>query len=118
MDVSGLGSGVTAISAGTWHTCALTIGGGVKCWGDISGGGLTPKDVVGLSSGVAAIDAGDSFTCAVTTGGGAKCWGANYFAQLGDGTKESKSTPTDVVGLSSGVAWSSSAYVIDTPMLP
>ncbi|MBP7963143.1 MAG: hypothetical protein KBG20_07640 [Caldilineaceae bacterium] len=104
VDVSGLGSGVTAISAGTWHTCALTIGGGVKCWGDISGGGLTPKDVVGLSSGVAAIDAGDSFTCAVTTGGGAKCWGANYFAQLGDGTKESKSTPTDVVGLSSGVA--------------
>ena len=103
VDVSGLSSGVTAIAAGTWHTCVLTTGGGVKCWGD-GNGGSTPKDVAGLSGGVAAIDAGDSFTCAVTTEGGAKCWGANYFAQLGNGTKNSSSTPTDVVGLSSGVA--------------
>lgn len=103
VDVTGLGSGVKAIAAGTWHTCALTTGGGVQCWGD-GNGGSTPKDVAGLSNGVAAIDAGDSFTCAVTTEGGAKCWGANYFAQLGNGTKDSSSTPTDVVGLSSGVA--------------
>lgn len=103
VDVTGLGSGVAAIAAGTWHTCALTTGGGVKCWGG-GNGGSTPKDVTGLSNGVAAIDAGDSFTCAVTTEAGAKCWGANYFAQLGNGTKDSSSTPTDVVGLTSGVA--------------
>jgi alpha-tubulin suppressor-like RCC1 family protein len=119
VDVSGLSSGVAAIAAGAGHTCALTTGGGVKCWGWNSFGQLgdgttterhTPVDVSGLSSGVAAIAACETHTCALTTGGGVKCWGDNYFGQLGDGTTTGRTTPVDVSGLSSGVATIAAGY--------
>jgi len=113
VDVSGLASGVGAIAAGGFHTCALTNGGGVKCWGSNEygqlGNGTTinssgPVDVAGLSNGVTAISAGWGHTCALTSDGGVKCWGQNPFGGLGDGTNTDSSVPVDVSGLASGVS--------------
>jgi alpha-tubulin suppressor-like RCC1 family protein len=101
VDVLGLSSGVAAISSGDYPTCALTTGGGVKCWG--SGYGSTPVGVVGLASGVTAISTGAQYTCALTTNGGVKCWGVNNEGELGNGTTGTQWTPVDVLGLSSGV---------------
>ena len=120
VDVVGLSSGVAAISAGWDHSCALTTTGGVKCWGDNSGGQLgdgtnfrrtAPVDVIGLSSGVTAISAGGFHTCAVMTAGGMKCWGDNTYGQIGDATHVDRSLPVDVTGLpSAGVGAIAAGY--------
>ena len=109
-DVSGLTSGVAAVAAGpsSLHTCALTSGGGVMCWGSNFSGDLgdgtttaraTPVAVVGLGSGVTSLSVGNTHSCAVLTGGAVKCWGGNTYGQLGDGTTVDRLTPVAVVGL-------------------
>jgi alpha-tubulin suppressor-like RCC1 family protein len=113
VNVTGLTSGVTAISAGDSHTCALTTSGGVKCWGwnalgQLGNGSTTnanvPVDVTGRTSGTTAIAAGVTHTCAVTSAGAAQCWGNNGSGRLGNGTSTNASTPVNVTGLTSGVA--------------
>jgi alpha-tubulin suppressor-like RCC1 family protein len=111
VDVVGLDS-VTALAAGSGHTCALTRSGGVKCWGanyygQLGDGTLTsrrtPVEVTGLDTGVVALAAGWAHTCAVTAAGGLKCWGGNHFGQLGDGTTTNRVTPVDASGFSGRV---------------
>ena len=109
-----------SVSAGYFHTCAITSGAGVECWGVNSYGQLgngynvssnMPVNVTGLSSGVSAISAGNSHTCALTSSGGVKCWGYNIYGQLGNGTFTNSNIPVDVSGLTSGVvAISSGKY--------
>jgi len=127
VDVIGLTSGVVQVSTGEEHTCAVLESGGVKCWGynirgQLGDGGIpfnfytpnkinTPVDVlVSLGgapiSGVVQVSASDSYTCAVLENGGAKCWGSNGgYGRLGDGSiYQTRTTPVDVFGLTSGVA--------------
>ena len=112
VDVSGLDSGVVAITAAHSHTCALTNSGGVKCWGwnfqgQLGDGTttdrLTPVNVTDLASGIKIIAAGDGNTCAVTNQGGVKCWGWNAVGQSGNSVQSFQSIPRDVDGLTSGV---------------
>ncbi len=83
-------SGVTAIAAGAYHTCALAAGK-VYCWGANTSHQIStaadasydsPTEVAGLS-GVVQITAGDFATCAVLGSGAMKCWGLNTFGELG-----------------------------------
>lgn len=115
--VTSLASGVTAVSGGVYHTCAVASGG-AKCWGQNAYGQLgdgttstgyntpssVPTDVSTLATGVVTFDAGDHFTCALTSGGAAYCWGQNLAGEIGDGSNGiNKPLPTLVSGMTSGV---------------
>src|SRR5262249_21378518 len=77
--------------------------------------GVKYVDVLGLSSGVAFVSAGPTHTCAITTAGALKCWGANEEGEIGiNTTSASVPTPTDVIGLSSGVVAVSARAQQDT----
>ncbi len=79
--------GVSYLSVGASHSCALTVGGIAKCWGNNSvgqlGDGSTESSLLqavsvqGLGSGAASVVAGSSYSCAVTSGA-LYCWGNGY----------------------------------------
>jgi alpha-tubulin suppressor-like RCC1 family protein len=108
----GLFGNAVSVTAGDYHSCAVTGLGAAVCWGLGSSGqlgtgasinqSLTPVAVADLSSGVKQISAGVTHTCAVTNAGSVFCWGANQYGQLGNGTTTQSNFPVGVSGLSSG----------------
>ena len=103
--------GVTAVSTGYHHTCAI-VDSGVMCWGGNYAGQLgdgttvsrhAPVGVIGLGpgSGVDQVVAGDSHTCA-RVNGGVQCWGLNAYGALGDNTTYNRALPVVVAGLGPG----------------
>lgn len=112
ISVTGLTSGVTSVSVGDVHACALLDSGAVKCWGEGGSGQLgngssssasTPTQVQGLTSGVVAISSGMDFSCALLDDGSVKCWGRGLEGQIGDAFNNFVLVPTQVSGLSGGV---------------
>ncbi|MEA1053475.1 hypothetical protein U5801_27265, partial [Lamprobacter modestohalophilus] len=112
--VTGLSSGVVALTAGAWHTCAVLADASAQCWGNNGDGQLgdgtttsraEPRAVFGLTSGVAMISGGTYHTCAVDNNGAAWCWGSNNSNQLGDNNPADghRPRPAPVFGLGSGV---------------
>jgi alpha-tubulin suppressor-like RCC1 family protein len=110
VDAAGPLTGVTQVSAGNGHSCAVLTSRQVRCWGFNDDGQLgddtfdqrlvaTPVKGVdgdGVLSGVTQVDAGEDATCARVTSGRAFCWGANDDGRLGDGTEADSSVPTAV----------------------
>ena len=105
-----MSEGVTAISAGVDHSCAV-VDGAAMCWGFNNVGQLgddtrvrksIPVPVSGLTEGVTAISAGGQYSCAVVDGA-AMCWGSNGNGRLGDGSTAGRVIPVQVRGLRSSV---------------
>eukprot|EP00903_Cladosiphon_okamuranus_P006618 g6465.t1 len=113
-----LGEGVEAISisSGTATTCAALLGGGIKCWGGNSYGGLGVGDTynVGdeptdMGDNVKEVDLGSGevghsvvlglrHACAILVGGSVKCWGDNRSGQLGLGHVATMGDDPDELG--------------------
>ena len=99
-------TGITQITSGAMHSCALLNSGSVRCWGDNGfgqlGNGTTrdasvPLAVAGITNAVAIDSASTSLsTCAVLATGGVRCWGRNHHGQLGNGTTTDSTTPVAV----------------------
>ena len=109
--VSGLGSGVTRIAAGSSFVCAV-VNGGAQCWGYNAFGQLgiggfadspSPAPVSNLSANVSDIAPGSRHTCAIASGG-VQCWGNNSDGELGNGSNADSTVPVAVSGLGSGVS--------------
>lgn len=119
VQVTGLTSGVQAISAGYSHTCAIH-NGAPKCWGVNTTSQLgdgtqtnrsTPSSVINIDyynktgdTSVSEISAGGNHSCTVIDGG-AYCWGSNLYGKIGTGaaTSTQYSGPVDVSGMLNGV---------------
>ena len=115
--VSGL-SGVAALAAGGYHSCALMPDATARCWGRNTRGQLgdgsslqwssTPVPVSGLATAVA-ISGGFYHTCALLQDGTVQCWGDNDSGQIGN-TLAYSSVPMTVAGISNAVGVSAGAY--------
>jgi alpha-tubulin suppressor-like RCC1 family protein len=94
------------LSAGQFHTCAVTVDYRAYCWGGNPGAlgdgttidRLAPVAVAGGHR-FRTVDAGDAHTCGISYPDNTVwCWGVNASGQLGDGTTTQRLVPVAVLG--------------------
>jgi hypothetical protein len=88
---------IVSLSAGKYHSLAVTRDGKVFSWGHGRGGRLghgneiahpEPREISGLSHiHIISVSAGENHTLALATNGDVYSWGSNRFGQLGHGGK-------------------------------
>ena len=70
----------TAVSGGSYHSCAIRTDQTIACWSDADigniGGQTTPP-----AGTFTAIDAGDQYTCAIRTDQTIACWGLDHWGR-------------------------------------
>ena len=137
-----LGGPAVQIAAGSLHTCAVLVGGKLRCWGDNSFGQLgygnteiigddeTPASAGDVDAGgpVAEVAVGFNHTCARLTTGAVRCWGfggdafsnngvlgRGVFGSIGDDELPGSIAPVDV-GATAGhvVAANTTSCVVTT----
>ena len=121
--------GISAVSAGGLHTCALYRDpfAPARCWGEGDDGRLgngdlldrsTPTFVI-LFDPIARISSGLNITCTIMADDSVRCWGNGDHGRLGDGETTSRTRPVTV--LASGTAAASpvpfSVRVATTPVV-
>lgn len=91
------------IATGLSHSCALTSGSKVYCWGRNANGQLgntsTTDQLIATAidtgNNYSSITTGSAFTCGIrTTGQKIYCWGLNSKGQLGIGSVAQRTSPT------------------------
>lgn len=96
-----------AVSAGTYHACAVRSDKTLHCWGLNTSGQagtgtgdalfLRPAQAGGASD-WKTVNSGSTFTCALAETGKISCFGTNSSGQLADGTTTARTVPTPIVG--------------------
>jgi alpha-tubulin suppressor-like RCC1 family protein len=108
VQVQGVGSSITLVSAGNRHTCSLTKQGSLWCWGKNNSGELgdgskqkrlNPVSVSRLGTDVTFVTLGYSHTCATKRDASLWCWGGDHSGQLGIGRKEAQEFPVQVASV-------------------
>jgi alpha-tubulin suppressor-like RCC1 family protein len=79
------------------HTCGITVGGLLKCWGNTYGDGINTTKLVPTSidssTRYVSVSVGNNHACGITDTDQLKCWGDNNKGQIGDGTNITRATP-------------------------
>mgnify|MGYP001375899781 CR=1 FL=1 len=92
------------IALAKYNACGLSVEGALYCWGSTNPAAKqrVPTLVENFDSGVSTIAVGGVNVCAIKNGA-LYCVGPNSWGQLGDGTTETRTVMTPVVGMESGV---------------
>lgn len=85
------------ISAGQYHSAALKSDGTLWEWGSY----VNIPIQIGTDTKWISVSSGSGHKTALKSDGTLWTWGDNYAGQLGDGTFQSKSNPTQVLGINS-----------------
>jgi len=114
-------TGIKKVAHGSSHVCALSVAGGVWCWGFGANGELGTGNKLSSSFAVPVLDApagapladasdlavGGSYACVLKLDGSVWCWGYNSSGALGTGAASGGGTgypsPAKVVGLTDPV---------------
>lgn len=101
-----LQTSAASLVAGEHHSCSITYGGEVACWGLNTKGQLgdgtsqsrsAPTPIAELKE-VTSLAAGNEHSCALSKGQ-IFCWGNNSHGQLGTGNSQNATKPMTVMGL-------------------